>query len=146
MHISQEQARAWFQQARVARLATVSQNQPHLVPVVFAVDQDDRADHDRIVTPVDHKSKSTKELKRLRNIAENPNVALLVDHYDDDWSQLWWVRADGPADLAAASEHPRLVDALAAKYAQYTGQRPNGTLIIVRIQRWNGWSAGAAER
>lgn len=145
MHISQEQARAWFRQARVARLATAGQDQPHLVPVTFALVPDERADHDRIVTAVDHKPKATKSLKRLRNIAENPNVSLLVDHYEDDWSQLWWVRADGTADLAATAEHPELVDALAAKYPQYIDHRPDGTLVLVRVRRWNGWSAGTAE-
>ena len=71
--------------ARVARLATVSATgQPHLVPVTFAVDGD------MIYTAVDHKPKTTTRLRRLANIAANPQVTLLADHYADDWDQLWW--------------------------------------------------------
>ncbi len=136
MRISQEQARAWFEQARVARLATVDRRaHPHLVPVTFAC-------HDGvIVTAVDHKPKSTTSLKRLRNIAENPNVTLLADHYDDDWSRLWWVRADGVAEVVDAADRSDLVHALTAKYSQYREQPPALWLIVVQARGWNGWAA-----
>ncbi|GAB3294357.1 TIGR03668 family PPOX class F420-dependent oxidoreductase [Parasphingorhabdus pacifica] len=141
MHIGQEQARIWFRRSRVARLATVTPpGRPHLVPVTFIVEQEPSGS-DLIVTAVDHKPKRAGTLKRLRNITANPNVSLLVDHYDDDWSQLWWVRADGRAELGSADDHPELVDTLAAKYSQYLEQRPSSTLVIVRVHRWNGWSA-----
>ena len=78
----------------MARLATAgADGQPYLVPVTFAVDDD------LIYITVDHKPKTTTKLKRLRNIRENPRVALLADHYADDWDQLWWVRVDGWASI-----------------------------------------------
>ncbi|MCI2417073.1 TIGR03668 family PPOX class F420-dependent oxidoreductase [Saccharopolyspora sp. K220] len=136
MRISQQQARTWFEQARTAHLASADDvGRPHLVPVVFAV----RATV--IVTAVDHKPKTTTNLKRLRNIASNPHVALLVDHYEDDWSRLWWVRADGEAVLAEPGEQPDLLAALVAKYPQYQQNPPTGTLIVTQVSRWTGWSA-----
>ncbi len=85
---------ARFAQAPVARLATAGPDgRPHLVPVVFAL-------HDGVVyTAVDAKPKTTQRLRRLTNIERNPQVTLLVDHYDEDWTQLWWVRADGIATI-----------------------------------------------
>ncbi|RCW46810.1 PPOX class probable F420-dependent enzyme [Halopolyspora algeriensis] len=134
-----DQARREFSRARVARLATASERaQPHLVPVTFVVTGD------LITTAVDHKPKHTTALKRLRNITENPEVTLLVDHYEDDWSRLWWVRADGTASLTGATERPELVAALATKYGQYQQHRPSSTLIVVRVHRWTGWAASQA--
>jgi PPOX class probable F420-dependent enzyme len=136
MRISQEHARGWFDLSRVARLATAdARARPHVVPVTFAIRGD------TIATAVDHKPKSTKALKRLRNITENPNVTLLVDRYDDDWSQLWWARADGEAEITEATDHPNLVDALAGKYPQYRDHPPADALIVIHVHRWSGWSA-----
>ena len=87
-----ETARELFASVRVARLATVDPGgRPHLVPITFALDGD------AIVTAVDHKPKSTTKLRRLENIAANPEVSVLADRYEDDWSRLWWARADGTA-------------------------------------------------
>ncbi len=98
--MSPEEARRRFASARVARLATVSaQGRPHLVPCTFALDGDS------IYVAVDHKPKTTTNLKRLRNIAANPNVAMLADHYDEDWQSLWWARADG---VASVLDEPKL--------------------------------------
>ena len=84
--MKEEQARRRFAEARVARLATVTPaNDPHLVPICFAVDA---VQGDTIYSAVDAKPKSTPDLKRLRNIAANPSVTLLVDHYDDDWTNV----------------------------------------------------------
>ncbi|MBK0866315.1 TIGR03668 family PPOX class F420-dependent oxidoreductase [Saccharopolyspora sp. HNM0986] len=136
MRISQEKARYWFSTSRVARLGTAdSAGAPHLVPVTFAVREN------VVVTAVDHKPKTTTSLKRLRNITENPRVSLLVDHYEHDWSALWWVRADGVAEIVAAADHPELTEALAAKYEQYRNQPPQHSMIVARIERWSGWSA-----
>lgn len=136
MRINHETARTSFESSPVARLATAdAARRPHLVPVTFALSDD------VVVTAVDHKPKSTTKLKRLRNIADNPHVSLLVDHYDDDWSALWWVRADGQATITEAADHPDLVQALATKYAQYREHPPNGALVVIRIEHWNGWSA-----
>src|SRR5689334_3495027 len=91
------EARGLFETARVARLATAdAEGRPHLVPICFTLDGD------RIVTAVDHKPKRTSKLRRLENIAVNPRASALVDDYDDDWTRLWWARADG----AARSEDP----------------------------------------
>ncbi|WP_188194505.1 TIGR03668 family PPOX class F420-dependent oxidoreductase [Nonomuraea sp. SYSU D8015] len=130
-------ARERFGGERVARLATVSgDGAPHLVPVVFALTGD------RVVTAIDHKPKTTANLRRLRNIAENPEVSLLVDHYDEDWSRLWWVRADGPARVVeSGTDRESALDALAAKYPHYRDRRPAGPVIVVDVTRWTGWSA-----
>ena len=127
--------RARFTQAPTARLATVTPSgKPHLVPVVFAVCGD------VVYTAVDAKPKTTQKLRRLANIEHNPNVSLLVDHYDDDWTQLWWVRVDGVAvihhggDVMAAG-----YAALRAKYGQYQHVPLNGPVIAVDVQRWASW-------
>lgn len=134
MRIDRQQAREWFGRARVARLASAdTSGRPHLVPITFAVAGD------VVVTAVDHKPKRTTQLRRLRNVVENPQVTVLADHYDDDWDRLWWVRADGRAEVAGAPDHPDLVAALVAKYPQYREERPNGRLIVVRVDRWSGW-------
>ncbi|HEX4812097.1 MAG TPA: TIGR03668 family PPOX class F420-dependent oxidoreductase [Nonomuraea sp.] len=130
-------ARTRFAAERVARLATVGEDgAPHVVPVVFAVTGN------RVVTAVDHKPKTTKHLRRLRNIETNPQVSLLADHYDDDWARLWWTRADGHARiLQTGPDRETALDALAAKYPQYRDHRPTGPAIVVHVTRWTGWSA-----
>jgi PPOX class probable F420-dependent enzyme len=133
------EARRRFAAARVARLATAgADGRPHLVPVVFALDGD------TLYTAVDDvKPKATTRLRRLANIAANPAVALLADHYDDDWSALWWVRADGTARLLDPDdeESGRARALLAERYAQYRAAPPPGVVIAVGVARWSGWSA-----
>ncbi|HET7418948.1 MAG TPA: TIGR03668 family PPOX class F420-dependent oxidoreductase [Candidatus Dormibacteraeota bacterium] len=131
-------ARKRLSEARVARLATVTaEGRPHLVPVVFALEGD------TIYFAIDAKPKRTTDLQRLRNIAANPAVSLLADHYsDDDWTRLWWVRADGVArtvDDARKSDHA--LDLLARRYAQYRSARPQGPVVAITIQRITGWAA-----
>jgi PPOX class probable F420-dependent enzyme len=125
-----------FQRARVARLATVDENaQPHLVPVCFELVED------RIVSVVDAKPKSTRELRRLANIRAHPRVSLLVDEYDDDWTRLWWVRADGAARVVeSGADSEAAVAALTAKYPQYEEQPPGGPVVEVTVDRWVGWA------
>ncbi|MEE1762531.1 TIGR03668 family PPOX class F420-dependent oxidoreductase [Streptomyces sp. SP18BB07] len=90
MRLSPLVARERFAAAPVARLATAdASGVPHAVPVTFAVRDG------LLYFAVDHKPKSTWQLRRLRNIRANPSVTVLVDHYADDWSTLWWARADG---------------------------------------------------
>jgi PPOX class probable F420-dependent enzyme len=120
----------------VAHLATVgSAGEPHLVPITFAL-LDDRT----LVTAVDHKPKRTTRLKRLQNIADNPQVSVLVDHYAEDWQQLWWVRADGRARVEQAAP-AGAAEALVARYEQYRERAPAGPFIVVEIQRFRSWSA-----
>ncbi len=118
------------------RLATAgADGRPHLVPCTFAVDGSGR-----IVIGIDSKPKASSNLRRLRNIRENPRVSLLVDHYADDWTQLWWVRADGTAAIAAAgAEHAGHWDLLRARYPQYEGQVLDGPVIVVTVERWSAW-------
>jgi PPOX class probable F420-dependent enzyme len=132
--LTEVDARARFAAARVARLATAdATGQPHLVPVTFALRED------TVVIAVDHKPKRTTDLRRLRNIAANDRVSLLVDHYADDWTQLWWVRLDGRARVTPAEPEP--VAWLAAKYPQYTEHPPAGPLIHISVDAWRGWSS-----
>lgn len=129
-------ARKLFTGARVARLATVSgDGDPHLVPFTFAV-----AD-DVIFHAVDEKPKSSADLKRLRNIRENRRVAALADGYDEDWSRLWWARADGDAEIF--EENSDATRLLAEKYPQYRERRPTGPVVAIRVRRWSGWTANA---
>ena len=123
--------------ARVARLATVgAASRPHVVPITFVLEGD------RIYFAVDSKPKRTTDLQRLRNIAANPSVAVLADHYDEDWTSLWWVRADGEAAvLGAGEEAERAVAQLAERYAQYRQARPSGPVVAISIKRISGWAA-----
>ena len=130
-------ARHRFAAAHVARLATVTaQGRPHVVPVVFALDGD------MLWTAVDAKPKTSANLRRLTNIRGNPRVSLLVDHYDTDWSALWWVRADGTAEVVDSDtdEGRRGLHLLVAKYAQYQSDPPPGPVIVVRVDAWKYWS------
>ncbi|MEU4236325.1 TIGR03668 family PPOX class F420-dependent oxidoreductase [Actinoplanes sp. NPDC026619] len=121
-----------FASARVARLATVGPDStPHLVPIVFAVTGS------TIHTAVDHKPKHTRNLRRLTNITANPRVTVLADHYDEDWSQLWWVRADGAATVL--DESPETLAALQAKYPQYLDIPPAGPYLRIAVDRWSSW-------
>ncbi|GAA2535495.1 TIGR03668 family PPOX class F420-dependent oxidoreductase [Pseudonocardia hydrocarbonoxydans] len=136
MRLSAEQARERFAASRVARLATVSaRGVPHLVPVTFAVLGE------RVVFVVDDKPKTTTRLRRLDNIAAQPAVCLLVDVYDDDWSRLWWARADGTATVLDTDDEA--VDALAARYPAYVARRPRGPVVSIAVSAWTGWAASA---
>ncbi|MGW4486309.1 TIGR03668 family PPOX class F420-dependent oxidoreductase [Amycolatopsis sp. NPDC004368] len=137
MKLSADEARARFAAARVARLATASASGvPHVVPVTFAVSGSE------IVFAVDHKPKSSTSLRRLANIAENPAVSFLVDAYSDDWSQLWWARADGVARVVAESERAERVGWLVAKYPQYAERPPEHALVSTTVGSWRGWAFG----
>jgi PPOX class probable F420-dependent enzyme len=109
---------------------------PHLVPIVFAFDGD------ILYFAVDSKPKRTSNLKRLMNIAANPAVAVLADHYDDDWTKLWWVRVDGTARIVTdEAEAQRAIDLLTQRYWQYETERPGGPVVAIHIDRLTGWSA-----
>jgi PPOX class probable F420-dependent enzyme len=139
MRLDAGAARRLFAGSAVARLATVTPaGHPHIVPVTFVLDSRP-GQGDWVYTAVDHKPKSTTRLQRLRNIEAQPRVALLADHYADDWTQLWWVRADGEAAVLAAAAGPLRL--LAARYPQYAARPPAGPVIAVRVDRWTGWAA-----
>lgn len=123
--------------ARVGRLATVgASGAPHLVPFCFVLHGD------VLYSAVDRKPKSGPRLARLANVAREPRVSVLVDHYEEDWRLLWWVRLDGrgqPLTPGAGSDEALAL--LAAKYEQYRRQPPPGPVLAVTIEGWRGWSA-----
>jgi len=121
------------EQAGVARLATVdASGRPHIVPICFALEGD------TLYTAVDEKPKRSRRLKRLANIEANPHVEVLIDHYEEDWSRLWWVRLRGVARIV---EDPHAVEVLAAKYPQYRQQPPRGPVIAVAVEERSEWTA-----
>ena len=124
-------------EARVARLASIDPHgRPHLVPVCFVVDGD------TVYSAVDQKPKRSPDLQRLKNIRAHPAVALIVDHYDEDWARLWWVRLRGQASvLEHGPERERALALLAQKYEQYRADPPRGDVVAVRIEEWRSWSA-----
>lgn len=130
-------ARKRLAEARVAHLATVAETgKPHVVPVTFAVEGD------VIYFAVDAKPKRTRNLQRLRNIAANPSVSLLIDHYEEDWSRLWWVRVDGTARIAGdPAETTHALNVLTSRYPQYVHSPPPGPVVTVTIDRITGWTA-----
>jgi PPOX class probable F420-dependent enzyme len=132
--VTTEEARARFAAARVARLGTAdAAGRPHLVPIAFAVAGD------TIYSAVDAKPKRTRALRRLANVRANPAVSLLVDHWDEDWARLWWVRADGVGRVLAADDREarRAVELLRERYPR---QRAEGEVLAVAVGRWSGWA------
>jgi PPOX class probable F420-dependent enzyme len=135
--MNEARCRALLAAARVGRLATVRPDGgPHVVVCCFAVEGD------RLWTAVDAKPKSGARLQRLENVRANPRASLLVDHYEEDWDALWWVRVDGAAEvLEEGTEEERAIAALTARYPQYAETRPGGPVIAIAIERLTGWSA-----
>lgn len=123
--------------ARTGHLATVRPDgRPHIVVVTFTL----VGDH--VVTAIDRKPKTTKRLQRLRNIESGSKASFLVDHYDDDWSRLWWVRVDGPAEVHGTGPfRAEALTALGAKYSQYVDQPPDGPVIAVTIEDVTSWTS-----
>jgi len=140
MRLDERVCRGRLMSARVGYLATTGRDlSPHVVPITLAVTDD------RLVTVVDQKPKSTTDLRRLRNIADNPRVSVLCDHYSEDWDQLWWVRVDGRAMLVAGGAgRDTAIDLLTAKYPQYRDDRPQGTAVVIEIDSWTGWAFDSA--
>jgi PPOX class probable F420-dependent enzyme len=128
---------------KVAHLATADRRgAPHVVPVCFAIEGD------ALYITVDEKPKRADvPLKRLRNIAENPAVAVVVDRYDDDWTRLGWVMLRGRAEiLSDGAEHARAQDVLRARYPQLNDMRIGSLPVIaVRVERVTSWGNLAAE-
>jgi PPOX class probable F420-dependent enzyme len=130
--------------ARIGHLATASSNlQPYLTPVVFVIEQKS------IFIPLDDKPKTAtiKQLKRVKNITENPRVSFLVDHYEEDWKMLWFVMLIGHATLLGQKgkyettndEIIRIRSMLVEKYTQYTKIGIGKLYIKIRIDRTVYW-------
>src|SRR5262245_24562708 len=141
--LSPEQS-AFLERQRSARLATVDpRGQPHAVPICYAVLDG------LLYTPIDEKPKTgdPRELRRIRNILENPKVCLVVDHYeDDDWSRLQWLQVRGEASLVEDdAERALALAALRARYRQYrTMALESLPLLRITPTRLVGWSGAAA--
>ncbi|HJS59189.1 MAG TPA: TIGR03668 family PPOX class F420-dependent oxidoreductase [Vicinamibacteria bacterium] len=126
--------------AQVARLATTDPDgRPHLVPIVFVLDGE------RLYSAVDAKPKRSRRLRRVANARERPDVTVLVDQYDDDWTKLWWVRLRGRARvLEAGEEAERALQLLVDKYEPYRRELPGCPVLAVNILEWRSWDASAA--
>ncbi len=133
--VDAQTARRRLAEAPVGHLATVTPGgRAHVVPCCFVLDGE------WIYTAVDAKPKSTLALRRLDNVGANAGVALLVDHYDEEWDDLWWVRVDGHAEVwESGPRRAGAIEALAAKYRQYRTSVPPGPVIAVAITRWRSW-------
>jgi PPOX class probable F420-dependent enzyme len=123
--------------ARVARLATLdADGRPHVVPIVFVLVGDS------LYSAVDAKPKRSRTLRRIENARERPEVTVLVDRYDEDWSELWWVRIRGRARVLDDGEEAAAgLGALRAKYAQYREQPPGPPVLAIDVEDWRTWSA-----
>jgi PPOX class probable F420-dependent enzyme len=123
--------RAKLDTSRIARLATLdAELKPHMVPICFA------SDGSVFYSAIDHKPKRVpaSRLARLKNIKKSPHVALLVDHYDEDWTHLWYVLVRGEAALVTdPAEQQRAIHCLRAKYAQYDANMLADDAPVLRI-------------
>lgn len=137
--MEQAEALTRLRSARVARLATLTpEGKPHVVPFVFVVM--DRGSATRLYWMVDEKPKRSKELQRLRNIEHQPAVELVVDEYDEDWSQLWWVLARGTARVVVETdERDAALGLLRAKYPQYESTADPGLVVAIEVETITGW-------
>jgi PPOX class probable F420-dependent enzyme len=123
--------------AQVARLATLAPDgSPHVVPVVFVIDGE------TLYSAVDGKPKRSRRLRRIENARERPAASVLVDHYEDDWRALWWVRLDGRARVLDSGDEAELaLGLLVAKYEQYRREPPGAPVLALDIRNWSGWEA-----
>lgn len=135
--VDEREALSRLADARVGRLATVDAGgTPHVVPFVFALDDM------TVYWAVDSKPKRSRQVKRLENIRANPNVEMVIDGYDEDWSELWWVRAAGPARIVEADEErARALELLSDKYPQYRNEAPDGPVVAIDLARISSWEA-----
>ena len=122
----------------MARLATTDPDgRPHLVPIVFALDGD------TLYSAVDRKRKRSTTLRRIENARARPEVTILVDHYDDDWTRLWWIRLRGNARiLDTGEERAHALQLLREKYPQYRNEPPDGPVLAVDVTEVREWAAG----
>ncbi|NUC74462.1 TIGR03668 family PPOX class F420-dependent oxidoreductase [Haloterrigena sp. SYSU A558-1] len=147
--------RAVLERARVASLATADgDGRPHAVPICYAVledaDGDSASDSDRdlrLVSAIDEKPKSTRDLRRVRDARANPHATVLVDYYSEDWSRLAWVQVRGRATVIEAEDgdntaHGAAVAALESKYDQYADHDLSERAVLeIRVERTLSWGA-----
>ena len=108
------------------------------MPIAFVLDGE------TLYSAVDAKPKRSRRLRRIENARERPEVTVLVDQYDEDWSRLWWVRLRGRARvLEAGEEAARALALLADKYEQYRREAPGCPVLAIDVREWRGWAASA---
>jgi PPOX class probable F420-dependent enzyme len=137
MRLSAPTMRRLVASARSARVATIDPDgRPNLVPIVFVLEGD------TLYSSVDAKPKESPELRRLANVRARPEgIAVLIDHYEEDWPELWWVRLRGRARvLTDGSERDRALELLVEKYPPYRDMPPQGDVLAVDVAEWRGWS------
>src|SRR5919106_3558373 len=134
--MDQEEMRRRVAAARVARLATIDPDgTPNVVPVVFVLDGD------TLYSSVDEKPKRTRELQRLENLRRDPRFMIVIDHYDEDWPAVWWVRLRGRGRvLEGGSEREDALRLLTEKYHQYQHEGPQGAVVALDVDQWRGWA------
>jgi PPOX class probable F420-dependent enzyme len=134
--VDAEEMRRRVTSARVARLATIDPDgAPNVVPLVFAVDGD------TVYSSVDQKPKSTRELRRLENLRRDPRFTVLIDHYEEEWPKVWWVRLRGRGRvLQKGAEREHALRVLREKYRQYEEEAPQGAVIALDVEDWRGWA------
>jgi PPOX class probable F420-dependent enzyme len=122
--------------ARVGRVTTIDPDgSPNVVPFVFVLDGD------TLYSSVDEKPKRTKELRRLANLRRDPRFMVLVDHYEEDWPTVWWVRLRGRGRVIdAGPERERALRLLREKYSQYEQEAPQGAVVALDVEEWRGWA------
>jgi PPOX class probable F420-dependent enzyme len=123
--------------ARIARLATTDPDgRPHLVPIVFALEGE------TLYSAVDRKPKRSSTLRRIENARARPDVTILVDHYEEDWGRLWWIRLRGRARvLDDGEERDRALELLKEKYPQYRTEPPDGPVLAVDVTNVREWTS-----
>jgi PPOX class probable F420-dependent enzyme len=135
--VDQATCRRLMAEARVGVISTIDPDgRPNVVPFVFAVEGD------TLFSTVDRKPKSTTQLKRLENIRARPDqVTVLVHHYEEVWTRVWWVRVRGRGRVVdEGADLERAVALLRAKYTQHEDSSPQGPAIVIDIAEWRGWS------
>ena len=121
----------------MARLATTDPDgRPHLVPIVFALEGN------TLYSAVDRKPKRSSKLQRIENARARPDVTILVDHYEDDWDRLWWIRLRGLARvLDDGDERDQALALLQEKYPHYHTEPPDGPVLAVDVTEVREWTA-----
>jgi PPOX class probable F420-dependent enzyme len=120
----------------VGRLATIdADGKSNVVPFVFALEGD------TLYSSVDEKPKRTRRLQRIENLRRDPRFTVLVDHYEEDWPAVWWVRLRGQGRvIESGAERERAIRVLSEKYDQYDAEATQGAVIALDVEEWRGWA------
>ncbi|MGH2683535.1 MAG: TIGR03668 family PPOX class F420-dependent oxidoreductase [Actinomycetota bacterium] len=123
-------------EARVGRLATIDPDgRPNVVPFVFVLDGE------TLYSSVDEKPKRTRRLRRLENLRRDPRFTVLVDHYEEEWPRVWWVRLRGQGRvIEEGTERDHAIRLLGEKYRQYEAEAPQGSVMALDVEEWRGWA------